>query len=323
MGHVLTIVPNLTLGRGRRFDTGDPWSAPGPDLGRGGVTIRGHFAAPPEARDAVVLIHGLGGSPESGYIRSIARGLLDGPARQPAAGRAAPAVLRMGLRGAGEANDDIYHAALTEDLSATLRAPELAGYERIAVVGFSLGGHIALRWAMHPTDPRVDAVVAVCPPLDLAACQRHLDAPGQAIYRSHVLRGLKEMYMRVHAQRPLAEDAEHLQRVKKVRSIEQWDAQVVVPRFGFGSVQNYYAVASAGPRLGELQVPTLLIEAPDDPMIPASSAAPHLSVAHPMLTVRRSHRAGHVGFVPWLDLGFAGPRGFSGQVGAWIDARRR
>ncbi len=310
LGHFWTIAPHLLRGRERGAQLGYPIAFEGPDLGRGPTPLGGFFADTPTSETLVILLHGLGGSPDSGYIRAVARELHAQDL----------AVLRLGLRGAEGDATDLYHAALTEDLDAVLTRPALARFTHIAVVGFSLGGHIALRWAMRPGDPRVVGVAAICPPLDLAAVQAHLDAPARSLYRHHILRGLKAMFARVHALRPFDIEA---RRVRAISSLREWDAQVVVPRYGFGSVNDYYALASAGPRLDRLQIPTLLVEATRDPMIPTQSTAPHLVRRSPMLTVRRTRAGGHVGFPPWLDLGAGGKPGLEAQLAAWVRGRVR
>jgi hypothetical protein len=84
--------------------------------------------------------------------------------------------------------------------------------------------------------------------------------------------------------------------VMRVKTIREWDAQVVVPRHGFADVDDYYARASAGPLLGSLAIPALYIGATYDPMVPAFAIAPSLASANDRLEVRWLDRGGHVGF---------------------------
>src|SRR5690606_28933663 len=122
-------------------------------------------------------------------------------------------------------------------------------------------------------DPRVRGVAAICPPLDLEACADHLDGAGRAVYRSRILRSLKASHAAAHARGLGVAPETH---VRALRTLRGWDETVIVPRFGFGNVQAYYAWASAGPRLDDLRIPTLLLEARNDPMIPTASARAHL-----------------------------------------------
>ena len=75
--------------------------------------------------------------------------------------------LRLNLRGADLEGEDFYHAGLTADLHAALADPALERYERVHLLGYSLGGHVVLRWATESGDARVRSVAAICPPLDL------------------------------------------------------------------------------------------------------------------------------------------------------------
>lgn len=255
-----------------------------------------------EGKTLAVLVHGLGGSPDSHYMVEAARDL-------DAAGLS---VLRVALRGADRSGDDFYHAGLREDLDAILAAPELEEFARILVIGFSLGGHMVLRWALDPTDERVRAVAAVGSPLDLDAGATAIDSPSKALYRRHVLRGLKDIYGSVARRRPVPTPAG---RVDQVRSLREYDRLTVVPRHGFSSVDAYYETQSVGPQLGGLSLPALYVGSRNDPMIPLETVKPALSAAPAdKLTVRMSGRGGHVAFPRDLDLGFEGGEGLTRQL---------
>lgn len=308
-GHFWTVLPYLARTRVTTHPNARPWETSTAGLGLEGVRLSGLWHDAGDSDLAVILVHGLGGSAESGYVATVSKTMA-------AAGLPN---LRLNLRGADLQGEDMFHAALAEDVDAALASPELSRFSRIVVIGFSLGGHLAMRWAMRPSDPRVSAVGAICPPLDLAACADHLDGPARSVYRTRILRSLKAAHTAASERgRGVAPEA----RVGALRTIRGWDETVVVPRFGFGSAQAYYAWASVGPRLDQLRVPTLLLEARNDPMIPAYSARLHLraprdSRGRRLLTLRSTERGGHVGFPPDLDLGFGGRRGLEGQLIAW------
>jgi predicted alpha/beta-fold hydrolase len=96
----------------------------------------------------------------------------------------------------------------------------------------------------------------------------------------------------------------------------------VVPRFGFESVEQYYATMSVGPRLSELQVPALLVQSDPDPMVPPWTyehhLAPGLQGRQPQLLVRRLGVGGHVGFPARLAFGDAAPVALERHVIAWL-----
>lgn len=254
---------------------------------------------------ALVIVHGLGGSAESRYVRELAGH----------AGRRGLSYLRLNMRGADLSGEDIYHAGLTADLRTALSSPELRRFSSIFVVGYSLGGHIALRWASEAgRDPRVRALVTICSPLDLAygahAIQRRLSR----LYEWHVLRGLKAMYRAVCRRRdevPLS-----WPQAARIQSILEWDHKVVVPRFGFESRDAYYARMSAGPLLARADLPTLFIAARADPVVTADQLRPWLRNASASVEVAWT-AGGHVGFPDRLDLGLGQTDRLEPQLLAW------
>ncbi|MEM9552970.1 MAG: alpha/beta fold hydrolase [Acidobacteriota bacterium] len=270
----------------------------------GSVRVTGRLSEI-RSEQLVVLVHGLGGCADSSYMRRASRIVVD----------AGLACLRLELRGADRTGRDYYHAGLTADLSAALAAPELAGYRRLVVLGVSLGGHLALRWATEPSDPRVQAVAAVSSPLDLEAAVRNFDTPSRWIYRQYVLGALKDTYAEVAARRDVETPVEA---VRAVRLLRDYDRLVVVPRFGFGSTGAYYASQSVGSRLHRLAVPALLVASEHDPMVDAESVRAGLRRGGVGLRVAWVRRGGHVGFPPALDLGFDAPPGILHQVLAWL-----
>ncbi len=287
------------------------WSTTIDDPSVGRVALSGRLSRPPNARDLVVLVHGLGGSSDSGYMTSAAR----------AADALGMACLRFNLRGADGRSGDFYHGGLTADLHAAVSALSASGFERIFVLGFSLGGHVTLRFATEVDESRVAAVAAVCAPLDLAAGVDAIDRPAMAPYRAYVLRRLKANYESTARLGRVPTPPRELQ---SVRTIREWDSLTVVPRFGFDDPNDYYAKASVGPVMDRMRRPALLLAAEDDPMIPPVAIRPALAAVREtdavnrFLTVRWLERGGHLGFRTRLDLGLEGPLGMECQVLLWL-----
>jgi predicted alpha/beta-fold hydrolase len=308
-GHFWTIAPVLRhRARPAPCPPAEPWSVELTDPDVGTVKLRGLFRDAPESDAAVVIVHGLGGTIATHYCSSAAR----------AADGIGVACLRLALRGADREGDDFYHAGLTADVHAALTSPVLARFSRLYVLGYSLGGHVTLRYATGGAgarEPRVRAVAAVCAPLDLELAARHIDSPGASLYRHHVLTGLKDMYAAVARRRPVPTP---LSRVRAVRSIREWDELTVVPRFGFGSAEQYYSQMSVGSALRCLGVPALLIEYRDDPMVPPWTYDVHLARPLPNLEARALSGGGHVGYPARTHLGEHGPLGVESQVLTWL-----
>jgi len=273
------------------------------------INLRGRWREEPSTV-AVIVVHGLGGGYDRPYCIRAARAIA-------AHGWSC---LRLALRGADGSGEDFYHAGLYEDLEAAIASTTLAPYERIVIIGYSMGGHVALRYASQRTDPRVRAVAAISAPLDLDRGARFLDEQSNHLYRRHLLNGLRELYATVEARGnapgPLA-GLEH------VDTIREWDRLTVCPRFGFASAEEYYATQSVAPRLRQLHVPALLAVARHDPMVALSDIEASLGEANALLEVRRLSAGGHVGFPPNLDLGEDAPGGMERQVLRWLERKLR
>ena len=306
--HYWTVAPRLGMRLRRPQGNGASWQTVVVDPQRGDVPLFGAFHAAGERGVAAVLVHGLGGSPASPYLVATAA----------ACERAGIATLVLGLRGSDGRAGDFYHGGLTSDVAAALASPELAGYERVFVVGFSLGGHVVLRYATEEHDARLAGVAAVCSPLELRPAQESFDRLPSLPYRMYVLGRLKRVYAEIarHGSVPTPVD-----RMMRVRKLREWDALTVVPRFGFESPEDYYSQASVGARLRRLDVPALLVACPTDPMVPAASIGPAAAAAGDALDLRWVKRGGHVGFPESLDLGMSGPPGLPGQLAGWLGAR--
>jgi predicted alpha/beta-fold hydrolase len=191
----------------------------------------------------------------------------------------------------------------------------LADFDALYVLGYSLGGHVTLRFALAVDDARVRAVAAVCAPLDLELAAQLLDRPASVVYRGHVLSGLNEIYGAVAKRRSVPTP---LETVLRARSIRTWDSLTVVPRYGFGTVENYYSSMSVGPRLQALKVPSLLVQSTVDPMVPPWTYERHLTPPLPNLTVRRLASGGHVAF-PHVRLDAVTQSApLSDQIVAWL-----
>ncbi|MEM7048996.1 MAG: alpha/beta fold hydrolase [Acidobacteriota bacterium] len=280
-----------------------PWSLTVEDPDLGPVLLTGRLSEL-DSSSLVVILHGLGGCSESHYARRAAQQIL----------ASGVACLRLNLRGSDRLGEDFYHAGLTTDLHQVLASRELAFYDQIYVLGFSLGGHVALRAATEASDERWRSVAAVCAPLDLAPCARLLDRPSAIVYRTYLLNGLKDIYGAVATRRPVPLE---LAEARRIRSLREWDDRVVAPRHGFANGADYYARASVGPRLGGLRRQALLVLAEDDPMVPVAALDERLAAAPAALKVRRLASGGHLGFPRSADLGWPG-EGFAAQLLGWL-----
>ena len=256
---------------------------------------------PESAKGEVILVHGLEGSSESGYMRSMAYALLE----------SGFAVHRYNMRGCGgspwhpRAN---YHSGQSDDVLFVARKVKRAHGLAVFVVGFSLGGNMVLKMAGELGErgrEAVEGVAAACAPIDLAASVRQIGAFQNTFYERRFVARLKD---RVRSRNPTAPDLFPLEHLPKVHSIWDFDDYYTARIFGFGTAANYYKTQSSNQFLERICVPTLLIHAQDDPMIPAASYDHPAFVVNPNLQLIRARRGGHLGFLArhqprfWLDV---------------------
>lgn len=242
-----------------------------------------------EARPALLVIHGLGGSDGSPYVLST--------------GRLAWArgwhVVRANMRGAGDSQPlcpRLYNAGLDTDLLGILDAVSRV-CPRVAVVGFSLGGSLcllALARNRGRISPALRGVAAVCPPLDLAACADALGRPSNRLYQRYFMKNLRRSYRFRQRLRP---DLYAAGLERGLETVRQFDEVVTAPYGGYRDADDYYARSSAGPRLADIDRPALILAAQDDPMVPSDSVARWPLPASGRVRREITPTGGHVGFV--------------------------
>ena len=228
------------------------------------IEVSGWLTRAGAGTDLVVLVHGLGGNADSPYLVRAAR----------AATALGIDTLRLNLRGADPGAGDFYHGGLTAELHAAVSDGALAGYRRISVLGYSMGGHVALRFAAEVKEPRIGAVAAVCAPLHLRVVSEEFDRPSRRLYRYWVLRHLRRSFLEL--ERAGAALPSRFQEIRSARTFRRWDSLTVVPRFGFADPYDYYERASAAAVLDRLRVPSLLIASRIDPVVPPRAIEPFL-----------------------------------------------
>lgn len=304
-GHAYTLAPRILHGRGLQAPPAELWRTRCTDGARE-LAISGLLSEPRGADTLLIVLHGCGGAPTSHYAVMATRYFVE----------QGISVLRLAWRGADFAGEDIYHAAQTADLHAAIADARFAGYRRIWLLGYSLGGHCCLHFAHESRDPRVKAVATVCPVLHLIQTNVAIDAPARSMYRRYVLGGLLSNYLPFAA---AGRAPTPLKRVRRATTFRAYDALTVVPRYGFSDVDDYYTRACASRIVGLIERPTLVVSARHDPMLPwqiAESVRPSFS---PAVSFLWAERGGHAGFPADLDLGERAALGLEAQVHAWLE----
>jgi predicted alpha/beta-fold hydrolase len=245
--------------------------------------------APPGA-PLVVLFHGLEGGSTSHYARALLTHLR--------ARRYRGVVPHF--RGCGGAPNRLpraYHSGDYEDVGAML-ATIRAGVDadtRIYAVGVSLGGSALLNW-LGREEARaalyVTAAAAVSAPLDLMAAGLAIDRGVNRIYAKHFLSTLKPKSLAIAARFPGVLDA---RRIRRARTLFDFDDAVTAPLHGFAGTRDYWTRASSKRWLATIRVPTLVLNARNDPFIPASSL-PTAAEVSSAVTLEQPRSGGHAGF---------------------------
>jgi len=247
------------------------------------------------AKGEIVMVHGLEGSGDAGYIRSLSAAAL-------ARGYAAHAFHMRTCGGTERLCQTLYHAGLTSDLSGVLRAFQIEGRAPVFLVGFSLGGNVVLKLAGELAGRGPELIRGVCAastPLDLEACARRLAHPSNRLYERRFIGRMRD--------RLCATGRYRKRDFRGLRSIREIDDRITAPSFGFGDAANYYRTQSAIGYLAAIRVPVLLIQSRDDTLVPFDVFGGDAVRSNPRIEVRATDHGGHLGFLGrrphrfWLD----------------------
>ena len=243
------------------------------------------------SRPALVLVHGLGGSDASPYVMGTAE----------KAYRAGMNVVRLNQRNCGgteHLTPTLYHSGLSGDLRGVvaelLDRDSLPG---ILVCGFSMGGNLVLKMAGELGNEECPGLIGVCaisPPVDLSETARHIERPSNRLYQWRFVKGLKRMMVRKKELYPKLYDLRDLERIHTIR---QFDELYTAPHGGFSDAEDYYATSSSLPLLAKIRLPTLILHAQDDPLVPLAPFLRPEASDNPNVLLAIPPHGGHVGFV--------------------------
>jgi predicted alpha/beta-fold hydrolase len=252
----------------------------------------------PARHRTVVVLHGLEGSSSVHYMRGVAH-------KAWRHGWNAVLLNQRNCGGTEHLTPGLYHSGLTADPLAVIEALARAGLTRVAVVGYSLGGNLAVRLAGEIGDAAspVGAVAAVCPTIDLERCVRAIERRANIPYHFNFVRNLRRRMRRKAGAWPGAFD---LSPLGGVWTIRRFDDVYTAPHHGFGDAANYYFQASAMRVVDRIRIPTLILAAEDDPFVPASQFREPALEHNPNIVVSVSRHGGHCGFIERPSPGYDG-----------------
>jgi predicted alpha/beta-fold hydrolase len=239
-----------------------------------------------------ILCHGLEGSARSPYVQGMATALW----------QRGWDVLAWDLRGCGSPPNRLpkfYHSGATEDLAAVVdHARHFHKAGTIDLVGFSLGGNLVLKYLGERTDDprsRLGRAVAFSVPCDLACSSKTLAERSNALYMWNFLRALQGKIREKHARFPTELSIHGLSRI---RTFREFDDRFTAPLHGFRDAADYWTRSSCRSFLSRISVPTLLVNAVNDPFLGSRCYPTNEALASHYFHLEMPAEGGHVGFSP-------------------------
>lgn len=292
--HLQTLGARLLRARGRVTRRRERWETPDGDF------LDLDFADPADAGEAaplVLVLHGLEGCSGSGYVQQLCRELV-------ARGMGAVALNFRSRSGEPNRRRRFYHSGETGDPGFVLgRLRERRPRAPIGAVGFSLGGNVLVKLLGERGEAArelLDAAVAVSVPYDLAAGAEALEEGLGPMYTAYFLHSLRAS---VRAKREARGHDYGLEELRGLRTLRAFDDAFTAPVHGFRDADDYYRSSSAARFLPDVRLPTLVIQARDDPFLPEPALPLDAIRSNPWIVEAVTRHGGHVGFlesaVPW------------------------
>lgn len=241
------------------------------------------------AQRIAVIVHGLEGNSHRPYVLGMVRAL----------NLAQWDAVALNLRGcSGEPNRNLrfYHSGDSNDLRSAVEHLLLAGYRRIDLIGFSLGGNIVLKYLGEESanvNPAIATGVVFSVPCDLRSSSAQMGCPANRFYMIRFLRLLRHKIRLKMQQFPgEIDDADY----DEIQTFVEFDDRYA-PLYGFAGASDYYEKASSKPLLRHIAIPVLMVNAADDPFLPTLCYPAAEASDNPRLHLEIPRYGGHVGFV--------------------------
>ena len=273
----------------------------------GGTQLLGRCHWQQQAKQAptLAIVHGLEGSSESGYMRSLA-------ARAFAAGFSVVRLNQRNCGGTERLTPTLYNSGLSVDFRAILfELIQRDSLKQIFFAGYSMGGNLVLKLAgdlAETAPPELRGICAVCPTLNLAACVDAIERPENWIYQWHFVRQLKS---RMRRKAKLFPGRFELNGMERVRTVREFDEAITAPYCGYGNAADYYERASALRVADRIAVPTLILTSEDDPVVPSQTFDVPEVEENRQIRVEMTTCGGHCAFISR----------FRGSERYWAEAR--
>lgn len=243
------------------------------------------------SRPTAIIVHGLEGSSNSQYVVGNSNKLWQAGAN----------IVRVNMRNCGGTEaltPTLYHSGLSADVNAVMRHfTQLYDLQSIALIGYSMGGNLVLKLAGdlgRNAPPQLHSVIGVSPAVDLGPSADALHDPINRLYEYKFLVALTRRFRRKAALFPQAFDANL---TTGIRSIRQFDDRITALYSGFTGADDYYHRAAAARVIDRIAVPTLILNALDDPFIRLTPETRAKILANPNITFLETQHGGHCAFL--------------------------
>ena len=244
---------------------------------------------------AVIICHGLEGNSERPYVVGMVNAFHH---RQVD-------VMAWNYRGcSGEVNKQkrVYHSGATDDLDLVVTHVKDKGYQNIYLIGFSLGGNLALKYLGEKrSQTPVDRCITFSVPLDLQASAYKIRAKSNFLYERRFLRSLSKKVREKATQFP---DIYSDIKLRRVKTIIDFDDIFTGPIHGFKDSRDYYALCSSKEFLKAIEVPTLVVNALNDPFLPLECFDNSLFENNKQVNFETPKHGGHCGFAQYSSALF-------------------
>jgi len=236
----------------------------------------------------VIILHGLEGDMDRPYVRGMAR----------ACHAAGFDVLTWNFRGCGPVMNKqlrFYHSGATDDLDTVINfAANTSQYREIDVIGFSLGGNITLKYLgeNRMRHSFLKKAVAISVPMDLKTSCDKISLPGNRIYSNRFLKSLKRKVITKSKLLPGID----LAGIDRITTLKNFDDRYTAPLHGFNNALEYYERCSSIHFVHNITIPTLILNAKNDPFLSAECYPSEKLAGHSFVRFESPERGGHVGF---------------------------
>ena len=243
------------------------------------------FLITQQSERCIIISHGLEGNALRPYMVGMANAFF-------AAGFD---VILWNFRGCGEELNHqlrFYHSGATDDLDVVVQFAQQLEYSQINLIGFSLGGNMTLKYLGERLASPIHRAVALSVPLHLASSCQKISEAANRIYSNRFLNSLKSKIVRKAAIMPEI-DTKGIDRIK---TLFDFDDRYTAPLHGFEDADHYYNECSSTRFVQNIQVPTLIINALNDPFLSRECYPVKQLERHPYVKLDIPEKGGHVGF---------------------------